>query len=69
MSIIYTSCAQVHELPQSRCGGNREGTHIYIYIYIKTIQGDIFFKISDISNLTNLQRTVTNKKYKKVYTY
>ena len=24
-----------------------------------------FFKISDISNLTNLQRTVTNKKRKK----
>ena len=21
-----TSCAQVHELPQSRCGDNREGT-------------------------------------------
>ena len=30
-----TSCAQVHELPQSHCGDNREGTlfswfHIYI---------------------------------------
>ena len=22
----YTSCAQVHELPQSHCGDNREGT-------------------------------------------
>ena len=46
---IYTSCAQVHELPQSYCGDNREGTlfswlhicivyiymvYIYIYIYI-----------------------------------
>ena len=37
--INRTSCAQVHELPQSHCGDNREGTlfsrlHIYIYIYI-----------------------------------
>ena len=23
---IYISCAQVHELPQSHCGNNREGT-------------------------------------------
>ena len=23
---IRTSCAQVHELPQSHCGNNREGT-------------------------------------------
>ena len=30
-----TSCAQVHELPQSHCGDNREGnTYIYIYIYV-----------------------------------
>ena len=33
-----TSCAQVHELPQSHCGDNREGTllswsHIYIIKY------------------------------------
>ena len=40
-----TSCAQLHELPKSHCGDNREGTlfhnyyiyiytiHIYIYIY------------------------------------
>ena len=32
------SCTQVHKLPQSHCGNNREGTlfswlHIYIYIY------------------------------------
>ena len=27
MSAIYMlSCAQVHELPQSHCGDNREGT-------------------------------------------
>ena len=26
MCIIRTSCAQVHELPQSHCGDNREGT-------------------------------------------
>ena len=25
-SVNRTSCAQVHELPQSHCGGNREGT-------------------------------------------
>ena len=36
---MYTSCAQVHELPQSPYGDNREGTffswlHIYIYIYV-----------------------------------
>ena len=24
--IMCTSCAQVHELPQSHCGDNREGT-------------------------------------------
>ena len=35
-----TSFAQVHELPQSHCGDNREGTlfsllHIYMYIYNK----------------------------------
>ena len=42
--------------------------YICIYTYIKIIQGDIFFKISDISNLTNLQQTVTNKKCKKLYT-
>ena len=24
--IYRTSCAQVHELPQSHCGDNREGT-------------------------------------------
>ena len=34
-----SSCAQMHELPQSHYGDNREGTlfsriHIYIYIYI-----------------------------------
>ena len=23
---VRTSCAQVHELPQSHCGDNREGT-------------------------------------------
>ena len=28
-----TSCAQVHELPQSHCGDNREGILFYIYIY------------------------------------
>ena len=42
--------------------------YIYIYIYIKIIQGDIFFKIGDILNLTNFERTDTNKKCKKVYT-
>ena len=26
MCINRTSCAQVHELPQSHCGDNREGT-------------------------------------------
>ena len=51
MSVIYmqswkhiyicnrTSCAEVHELLQSHCGDNWEGTlfswlHVYIYIYI-----------------------------------
>ena len=29
--------------------------YIYIYIYIYIIQGDIFLKISDILNFTNLQ--------------
>ena len=29
-----SSCAQVHALPQSHCGDNREGIYIYIYIYI-----------------------------------
>ena len=24
--VVGTSCAQVHELPQSHCGDNREGT-------------------------------------------
>ena len=24
--MMYGSCAQVHELPQSHCGDNREGT-------------------------------------------
>ena len=53
--------------------------YIYIYIYILytnfefflykcqiyvNIQGDIFLKIGDISSLTNLQRTVANKKCK-----
>ena len=33
-----TSCTQVHELPQTHCGGKQEGTlllwlHIYIHIY------------------------------------
>ena len=41
--MMYSTCAQVHELPQSHCGDNREDTlfsrlhiyiHIYIYIYI-----------------------------------
>ena len=53
--------------------------YIYMYIYILTlsafcfnvkytliIQQDIFFKT--VSILTNLQRTVTDKKCKKVYT-
>ena len=34
-----TSCAQVHELPQTHCGGNQEGTlllWLHIYIYIKS---------------------------------
>ena len=36
---IYTLCAQVHELPQSHCGDDRESTllsclHIYVYIYV-----------------------------------
>ena len=44
---VRTSCTQMHELPQSHCGDNREGTfciffmiaYIYIYIiYIKYIQ-------------------------------
>ena len=40
LSYVYTSCAQVHEFPQSHCGDNQEpGGHIvfmirYIYIYI-----------------------------------
>ena len=45
LSYVYTSCAQVHEFPQSHCGDNREpGGHIvfmiryvfmiYIYIYV-----------------------------------
>ena len=28
------SCAKVHELPQSHCGDNREGTIVFIYICI-----------------------------------
>ena len=41
--VTHASCAQVHELPQSHCGDNWEGTlysyciyiyNIYIYIYI-----------------------------------
>ena len=37
-----TSCAQVHELPQSHCGDNREGTlfswlHIIYILYIYAI--------------------------------
>ena len=37
--VTHASCAQVHELPQSHCGDNWEGTlyswlHIYIYMYI-----------------------------------
>ena len=35
--MMYGSCAQVHELPQSHCGDYREGTlyilNIHIYIY------------------------------------
>ena len=37
----HASCTQVHELPQTHCGGKQEGTlllwlhNIYIYIYIK----------------------------------
>ena len=26
MHMNFTSCAQVHELPQSHCGDNQEGT-------------------------------------------
>ena len=40
-------------------------TYIYVYIVCKTRH---FFKNSDISNLTNLQRTVTNKMCQEVYT-
>ena len=32
-----TSCAQVHELPQSHCGDSREGTLFFYIIYIKDI--------------------------------
>ena len=32
-----TSCAQVHELPQSHCGDNREGTLFHDCIYITLI--------------------------------
>ena len=41
--IMYrTSCAQVHELPQSHCGDNREGTlfsrsHIY-YAHLASVR-------------------------------
>ena len=28
--MMYGSCAQVHELPQSHCGDNREGYILYI---------------------------------------
>ena len=41
-----TSCAQAHELPQSHCGDNREGTmfswlHIY-YVHLVTVRFDIY---------------------------
>ena len=29
-----TSCAQVHELPQSHCGDNREGQIVFMITYI-----------------------------------
>ena len=37
--MMYGSCAQVHELPQSHCGDNREGTffswfHCFIYHFV-----------------------------------
>ena len=34
---IYTSCAQVHELPQSHCGDNWVGTLFHDYMYIMPI--------------------------------
>ena len=47
-----TSCAQVHELPQSHCGDNREGTlfhdNIYIYIYINMY----YLKLGLIQNMS-----------------
>ena len=36
-TVAFTSCAQVHELPQSHCGDNLRRAHWfqdYIYIYI-----------------------------------
>ena len=40
--MMYGSCAQVHELPQSHCGDNREGTlfawfHIY-YAHLASVR-------------------------------
>ena len=32
-----TSCAQVHKLPQSHCGDNREAHFFHDYIYITLI--------------------------------
>ena len=45
------SCAQVHELPQSHCGDNREGTlraHIYIHIYTHTYIYIIFVNLVEV---------------------
>ena len=53
-----TPCIQVYELSQTHCGDNWEGTTLFSH----------FHEISNISILTNLQRTVTIKKCEKVYT-
>ena len=63
-----TSCAQVHELPQSHCGDNREGTlfswlHIY-YAHLAFVRFEhsitllqyIYFKVTLFSHSHNLSQ-------------
>ena len=50
-----TSSAQVHELPQSHCGDNREGTHIVFmitymyYVHLTSVRFGYALRVSWIT--------------------
>ena len=67
-----SSCVQVHDLPQSFCGDNRQGIlyiYIYIYIYIHNICIKYIMCIYKYKYILYIYYVITNKQMNSTHYY